>query len=296
MGAADQTQSMGTPLGLSEASLGRLMSRRRATIARRSRRACRGAGRRCCTSRPRKRRRRWRRRAGRARRTGRRAGPRDLVERMSRSIPPPMPVIAPSTTAWTGGRGTPARSRRRRRRTARGPRRRGRRAGAASARSTVVQVRHDAGGAGGGEVAPVAKRLRRAADQQVAHDASGHADGHREHDDAERVEALAHAGDAAAEAEDERSHQVQGEDHVGVESRQHRSAILPQGHRSHASTVGDHENAIETVTTRRRRPGLPSRRISSSCTATCTPTRSCPGRSTAQPRRPRRASSARAST
>jgi hypothetical protein len=141
---------------------------------------------------------------------------------MSRSIPPPMPVIAPSTTAWTGGTRkasaveTPATQNS---------------ASPAASRTSIwrrerstgcgCQERHEAGGARGGEVAPVAKRLRRAADEQVASDAAGHADGDREHDDAERVEALAHAGDPAAEAEDERSREIQGKDEVGVESRQH---------------------------------------------------------------------------
>src|SRR4051812_17635329 len=117
---------------------------------------------------------------------------------MSRSIPPPIPVIAPSMTAWTGGTReasaveAPAAE-------GRGPRGVEDVALAVRALDRVGgDERHQAGTGGGGQVAPVAERLWRAPDQQVAHDPSGHPHGDREHDDAERVEALAHARDPAA--------------------------------------------------------------------------------------------------
>ena len=75
---------------------------------------------------------------------------------------------------------------------------------------------HETGGAGHGQVAPVTKRRRRNADQQVADGAAGDADDHREHHRAEQVELRAHACHAAAEAEHERSDQLRTRSRVGL--------------------------------------------------------------------------------
>ena len=85
--------------------------------------------------------------------------------------------------------------------------------------------------AGGREVAPVAEGRRRRADQQVAGDAAGQPDDGGQHDDAEQVEPGPHRGQPAAEAEDERPRQVEGEDQRRVEAVRdvHRRQHVPIG-------------------------------------------------------------------
>ena len=75
----------------------------------------------------------------------------------------------------------------------------------------VREGRQEPGAGGHGQVAPVAERLRRDADQQVANGAAGDPHDHGQHDRPEQVELFTHAGHAAAEAEHERPDQVEDE-------------------------------------------------------------------------------------
>ena len=73
---------------------------------------------------------------------------------------------------------------------------------------------------GSRQVAPIAERLRRNPDQQVASDAARDANHDREDDDAEDVQAGLNAGESTAESEDERSGQVEDEQQGRVETMQ----------------------------------------------------------------------------
>src|SRR5581483_430866 len=129
--------------------------------------------------------------------------------RMSRRTPPPTPVIAPSTIAstvptwWsravlapvTQKSASPAASRTRR--------------ALEPSECGVGYEGDEAGPAGHREVAPVAERLWRNPDQQVACDPACEPDDHGEHHNAEDVQTLAYPGKPAAEPEDERPGQIE---------------------------------------------------------------------------------------
>ena len=84
---------------------------------------------------------------------------------------------------------------------------------------------HEAGGGGGGEVATVAKRGGRHADQEVTDDPARECDSECEHDDAEKIKPGADASQAAAETEHEGAGQVEDEDQGGVKAGNHRFSL-----------------------------------------------------------------------